>query len=77
MERGKPLFLVGAGRAILNGVVLTAILVSVCQAETIYVDDDAPFGGDGTTWTTAYKYFQDALANAGTDDTEIRVAQGT
>jgi len=26
-----------------------------------YVDDDAPFGGDGQSWPTAYKYLQDAL----------------
>ncbi|MEE9297002.1 MAG: hypothetical protein V3W34_18830, partial [Phycisphaerae bacterium] len=27
----------------------------------IRVDDDAPLGGDGATWSTAYKYLQDAL----------------
>lgn len=33
-----------------------------CQAEIIYIDDDADVGGDGQTWGTAYKYLQDALA---------------
>ena len=31
----------------------------------IYVDDDAPLGGDGTTWHTAYRHLQDALEAAG------------
>jgi hypothetical protein len=45
-------------------------------AQTVwYVDNDAPAGGDGTTWETAYKYLQDALA-ATTGDDEIRVAAG-
>jgi hypothetical protein len=43
---------------------------------TWYVDDDAPPGGDGSDWATAFKYLQDALANASSGD-EIRVAQGT
>lgn len=28
----------------------------------IYVDDDAPIGGDGTSWTAAYRFLQNALA---------------
>lgn len=43
---------------------------------TIHVDDDAPLGGDGTTWSTAYKYLQDALAVA-TGGDEVHVAGGT
>ena len=42
----------------------------------IYVDDDAPPGGDGLSWPTAYKYLQDALETAAAGD-EIRVAAGT
>ena len=45
-----------------------------------YVDDDAPAGGDGKTWATAYRYLQDALAEAYDTNhviTEIRVAKGT
>ena len=43
--------------------------------KTIYVDDDAPLGGDGTSWETAYTYLQDALYVSKTGD-EIRVAGG-
>ncbi len=46
----------------------------------LYVDDDAPFGGDGLTWATPYRFLQDALAAAsasGGTANEIRVAGGT
>lgn len=44
-----------------------------------YVDDDAPAGGSGLAWTSAYKHLQDALGAAAADPaiTEIRVARGT
>ncbi len=42
----------------------------------LHVDDDAPLGGDGLAWNTAYRFLQDALATAGAG-TEVRVAQGT
>ena len=45
-------------------------------AKTIFVDDNASEGGDGTSWSTAYKYLQDALAVAESGD-EIWVAEGT
>ena len=54
------------------------LLVMVCgiaRGKTIYVDDDAPLGGNGHSWGTAYKYLQDALADASSND-DIRVAQG-
>ena len=41
----------------------------------LFVDDDAPLGGDGLSWDTAYRFVQDALATA-VAGTEIRVAQG-
>ena len=42
-----------------------------------FVDDDASPGGDGTSWNTAYRFLQDALADAsGGDVSDIRVAQG-
>ncbi|MFN2270490.1 MAG: choice-of-anchor Q domain-containing protein [Anaerolineae bacterium] len=45
----------------------------------IYVDADAAFGGDGSSWGKAYRYLQDALdytnANGGTDY-QIWVAEG-
>ncbi len=48
--------------------------------KVFYVDDDAELGGDGTTWPTAFRYLQDALAAAVADypyTVEIRVAGGT
>ena len=47
-------------------------------AKVIHVDDDAPPGGDGSSWPTAYTFLQDALAEAETtaEPVEIRVAQG-
>lgn len=46
--------------------------------ETLYVDDDAANGGDGASWDTAYRFLQDALAEAsGGGSSEIRIAQGT
>ena len=56
------------------------LLPSVALAGTVlYVDDNAPAGGDGLTWETAYRFFQDALTAARepqSDVNEIRVAQG-
>lgn len=54
---------VGFGAALANG------------QGVVHVDDDAPLGGDGSTWPTAYKYLQDALAVSGAGDA-IRVAGG-
>lgn len=49
---------------------------SVVAGHTIYVDVDAPGPThDGSTWTNAYKYLQDALAHASSGD-ELRVAEG-
>ena len=55
---------------------LIAFLVAPATATIWYVDDDAPLGGDGLTWPTAFRYLQDALWVAQTGD-EIRVAGGT
>ncbi len=46
-----------------------------CQ-RPIYVDDNAQLGGDGTNWTTAFRFLQDAMAAARAGD-DIRVAAGT
>ena len=48
----------------------------VCETLEWYVDDDAPLSGDGTSWDTAFKYLQDALA-VGTTSDEIHVGAGT
>jgi len=58
---------------------LPPVLVCTAPGNIIYVDDDAQAGGDGRSWATAYRYLQDALADARAADTpvEIRIAQGT
>jgi hypothetical protein len=46
--------------------------------EVVHVDDDAPVGGDGTSWHTAHQSLQDALTQDYSDRlVEIRMAQGT
>ena len=58
-----------------------AVLALLCpvSAKTIYVDDDAAGANNGTSWTNAYLYLQDALADANASEkpVEIRIAQGT
>ena len=63
-------------RALLLRGILIGLLATPCGASVIYVDDDAPLGGDGLTWETPFTYLQDALAVAQAGD-DIRVAQGT
>ncbi|MEN6575100.1 MAG: Ig-like domain-containing protein [Phycisphaerales bacterium] len=55
-----------------------AVAALAKSAQVIYVDDDAPAGGSGVSWTDACQYLQDALAIAAVADkpVEIRVAQG-
>ncbi|MHC5015144.1 MAG: choice-of-anchor Q domain-containing protein [Planctomycetota bacterium] len=61
--------------------IATFLITTAVQAGTVlYVDDDAPAGGDGLTWPTACRFLQDALAIAANPEngiTEIHVAQGT
>jgi predicted outer membrane repeat protein len=63
---------------VFSGLVLS--LAAVAQGQSIlYVDVDAPPGGDGSSWETAFNDLQDALAEAagsGGTVTEIRVAEG-
>ncbi|MHC4090376.1 MAG: right-handed parallel beta-helix repeat-containing protein [Planctomycetota bacterium] len=56
-----------------------SVAAAAVQAQNvIYVDDDAPAGGGGASWATAYVDLQDALAAASAGGaSEIRVAQGT
>jgi hypothetical protein len=62
---------------LLAGMATTLALLATTQAvaAVIYVDDDAPPGGNGASWTTAYRFLQDALVVA-TAGGEIRVAGG-
>ena len=47
------------------------------QTVTFYVDDDAPPGGDGLSWETAFNDLSDALDAAGTTSSPfVRVAGG-
>jgi len=54
------------------------ILTSTALGKVIYVDADATGANDGSTWADAYRFLQDALANARseTKPVEIWVAQG-
>lgn len=72
------------------GTILTALTIAAAiapittiasaQQITLHVDDDAPAGGDGLTWSTAFRDLQDALDIANqtlTGTVEVRIAQGT
>ena len=66
-------------RAIAKLLPLLLLAAPAVEAQVvIFVDDDAPPGGDGATWPTAYRYLQDALAEAAVIGvpTAIRVARG-
>ncbi len=70
----------GSTRVLAWSAALAVGLVSFhAEAGTIlHVDDDAPPGGDGTSWATAYRFLQDALADSSVGGvTEIRVGQGS
>jgi len=52
------------------------LLIGTAHAKVVYVEDNASAGGDGSSWTSAHKYLQDALAGVASGD-EIWVAEGT
>ncbi len=59
---------------------LLLMAASAWGQSILYVDDDAPAGGDGQTWASAYASLQDALAAAAGSGglvTEIWIAEGT
>ena len=55
---------------------VAVLFASTAQAAVLFVDDDAPDGGDGQRWTTAFRDLQDALAVAEPGD-EAWMAAGT
>ena len=61
---------------IVMSTLLLSVICTVAPAKTIYVDDDATGANDGTSWTDAYIFLQDALADANSAErpVEIRVA---
>jgi len=68
--------------ALVAGCVLLPLCLFLARAapgKTIYVDDDATGVNTGSSWADAYRYLQDALADANDSEkpVEIRVAQGT
>ena len=66
----------------LSALAVAAAVATVASGQTtvMYVDDDAPAGGDGTTWNKAYRDLQDALDSARakhlTGSIEVRIAEG-
>ena len=69
----------GLGPSALLITLIGVVCSAAVEAQILYVDDDAPPGGDGLSWDTPFKCLQDALYTAAGDPsiTEIRVAQGT
>ena len=58
------------------GLVGLLAMARIATAEIVYVDADAPGGGNGMGWATAFDDLQAALAAASAGD-EIWVAEGT
>jgi len=54
---------------------IVLISAAIASGEVIYVDDDAPIDGGGSSWADAYYCLQEAFAKASIGD-EIRVANG-
>jgi hypothetical protein len=67
----------GMRELVVSGTVLLGV-VSVGYGRVIYVDDDANGLNNGSSWVNAYKFLQDALAdaNSGVKPADIRVTQG-
>ncbi|UCF42385.1 MAG: hypothetical protein JSV99_07200 [Planctomycetota bacterium] len=74
-KAGQTKAMVDSGRIWLDDICLTA----PTDYTYVYVDADATGVNDGTNWADAYKYLQDALADADSNPNidEIWVAEGT
>ncbi len=63
---------------IVAGLAVGLVSSAVGAGSVLYVDDDAPPGGNGLSWQTAYRFLQDAMTDAGGGGiAEIRVGEGT
>ena len=71
-----PLVFLGFCLGTFLPVLLPAAVAHAQPAQTIYVDSSAAPGGDGSSWSTAYRHLQDALPTSSNGD-EIWVARGT
>lgn len=63
----------------LRALTLAAVLLLLCASAnaTVFVDCDAPPGGNGIAWATAFQRVQDGLNAATTENNEVWVAKGT
>ena len=80
-----PLFVSGAGSFDISGTAsssdprYTGAFTLENALGTVFVDADAPAGGNGESWATAYRFLQDGLAEAsgrGVPGVEVWVAEG-
>ena len=69
--RGKNLKIMLTASVLL----ISLVICAPCTGKIIYVDDDAPIDGGGSSWADAFCCLQAALAEASIGD-EIRVANG-
>jgi probable HAF family extracellular repeat protein/predicted outer membrane repeat protein len=70
---------VGGSEVFINSAVNLTISLGQPISSIIYVDDDAPDGGNGMNWVNAFVNLQDALSvidSSGGEVNEIRVAEG-
>ena len=56
---------------------ILTLTAAVQAGSVLYVDDDAPPNGDGTSWNTAFRFLQDALTEAANGGiVGLRISQG-
>ena len=52
------------------------LLLPAIAESVVYVDSDAPSGGNGNSWSTAYESIQAGINDADVLDEEVWVAEG-